>query len=138
MNNKILICSLLLMASCTACNRTVRPSPQTTTSRLTVTLIGNTGAAPFGFGKGRVKFSPVPQSGNASCELVGTNPTTCTAIFGQGETVVLTAFPDASTLERIDGCTVTKCQGCSPGEATCQLTMNGDKSVTAVFVGLIP
>lgn len=132
----ILACSFLLLASCGACNRP-QPSPQSTTSKLTLTLIGNTGVAPSGFGKGVVEFSPGPQSGDSSCSLVGNSPITCTSSFAQGQMVVLSVLPNESRLESIDGCTVTKCEGCQPGKTTCQLTMNGDKSVTVVFVGLI-
>jgi hypothetical protein len=98
-------------------------------------MIGNTGLAPAGFGKGAVTFSPAPQSGNAKCNLVGNDPITCTANFAPGAMVRLAVIPEDSRLEKIDGCEVIKCEGCLPGETICQLTMNGDKSVTAVLIG---
>ena len=143
MKDMILFFSLLLIVSCTACNPGPQPAPQATpapqgtTAKLTLTMIGNTGTAPHGFGKGTVTFAPTPQSGNANCNLIGNNPITCTANFAPGATVVLTVLPNDSTLESINGCNRTACEGCPPGATTCQLTMNGDKSVNAVLVGLI-
>ena len=137
MKGLILFISLLLIASCTACNHGPSPAPQATTAKLTLTMIGNTGRAPNGFGKGSVTLAPTPQSGDARCDLVGNNPITCTANFAPGATVTLTVLPDESTLETINGCNVTKCEGCAPGATTCQLTMSGDKTVTAVLIGLI-
>jgi hypothetical protein len=138
MRDMILFFSLVLIVSCTACKPSPQPTPQATTAKLTLTMIGNTGA---GFGKGIVTFAPTPQSGNAKCNLVGTDPLTCTATFAQAAEVTLSVLPnanDGSRLEKITGCNVTKCEGCAPGETTCQLTMNGDKSVTAVFIGALP
>ena len=135
MKHMILFFSLLLIVSFTACNRTPQPVPQATTAKLTLTMIGNTGSAPAGFGKGAVTFSPVPQSGNAKCNLVGNNPITCTATFAPGALVRLAVLPEDSRLEKIDGCEVIKCEGCLPGETICQLTMDRDRSVSAVLIG---
>jgi len=135
MKHMILFFSLLLIFSFAACNRSPQPIPQATTAKLTLTMIGNTGLAPAGFGKGAVTFSPAPQSGNAKCNLVGNTPITCTANFAPGAMVRLAVLPEDSRLEKMDGCEVIKCEGCPLGETICQLAMNGDKSVSAVLIG---
>src|SRR5258707_190634 len=126
----ILPFSLLFTLSCVAC----RPQPRATSTKLTLTM---TPVRRTEFGNGTITYAPTPKSGNASCKLVGDKPVTCTEDFTQGETVTLTVRPDqTSTLDSINGCNVTKCEGCPPAVTTCQLTMNGDKSVTAPLIAL--
>jgi uncharacterized protein (DUF779 family) len=55
-------------------------------------------------------------------------PPTCTATYGAGQAVTLTAQPDGPPVLFLewDG-------DCSGGQPTCTLTMNGDKTVSATF-----
>ena len=137
MKPMILFFSLLLILSCIACNRSPQPVPQASTATLALTLspLGNKGNGPLG--NGTVRLTPNPQSGNVNCQLVGNQPITCVEQFVRGATVILRVSPEDSTLESINGCNVTKCEGCPLGVTTCQVTMDGDKGVSAVFIGLI-
>jgi hypothetical protein len=134
MKTLLLFFLFLAILPLTACRPS--PGPQATTAKLTLTL---TPVRRTEFGSGTVTFTPTPKSGDANCKLVGDKPITCSANFSLGESVTLSVFadPQASSLESINGCTVTKCEGCRPGETTCQLTMDGDKSVAASFIGLL-
>ena len=131
----ILFSLLLLILSCTVCNRGPSPAPQATTARLTLTMIPRRRTE---FGNGTITLAPAPKSGNATCKLVGDQPITCTEDFPVGATVTLMVVPnETSDVESTNGCNVTKCEGCPPRATTCQLTMNGDRSVTTVLVGLL-
>lgn len=132
--SKTLFFSFLLVVSCTACKSSPRPGPQAAAAKLALTLspLGNRGLNP---GYGMVTLTPAPQSGNADCTLVeGQNPPiTCVAQYAQGATVRLRVIPNHSIIETLNGCTIMQCEGCGPGESTCQVVMNGDQGVSVVF-----
>lgn len=131
----LILFSLVLILSCASCNRGPSPGPQATTAKLTLTMIPIKRTE---FGNGTITFTPTPKSGNSNCKLVGDQPISCTEDFTPGATVTLLVVPnETSDVDSISGCNVTKCEGCPPRATTCQLTMNGDKSVTAKLIGLM-
>jgi len=69
----------------------------------------------------------VTVSGNGSVAGGGINcPGTCSAVFADGSPVTLTATPSASS-------TFAGWSGACTGTGSCQLTVSGDRAVTATF-----
>ncbi len=146
MKNLISIALLLLAVACAACKPAPGPEPKAATAKLTVVL---NPACTNTIGHGTVTFTPAPQSLTGNCKLEVNNPVTCIAEFTQGQTVTIKETADPTTrpdggepLSYVGG--FTGIAGCAnpglhvlPQEWSCQLTMNGDTQVSAIFCGRI-
>ncbi len=142
MNSLTSILVFLSILTCTVyykgCNS---PAPQANTVTLAVTLNPKCTNGNGPSGNGVVKLTPPPQSPSGNCNLAGDNPVKCGGDYPQGTVVTLTAIPDPrpgpgglpiSTFE-----TFTGPPECTHGAPTCQLTMDANKQVAAVFCGRI-
>jgi hypothetical protein len=88
-------------------------------------------------GAGVVKLDPEPTTGDCKLDSNNPVPVSCKTLYAPGKVVTLTAIPDPrpgpdghpiSTFEGFSGL-----PGCAPGAATCQITMDTNKDVTATF-----
>jgi hypothetical protein len=125
------------------------PNPNAATAKLSVLLNPSciNGNGPIGHGK--VEFTPAPQSLSGNCKLDSNTPVTCIAEFTLGQTVTIKAVADPklppngsvpmSYVGGFKGIPDCANPGANvlPQEWSCQMTLNGDPLISAVFCSRI-